>query len=134
MKEPSVDLLSLRTAIEKSWKPDTANLGVEAKDNPALGQCYPTSRVIQYFFPESEIVEGDVITPTSIEKHFWNVFLVRGGQVHLDLTWQQFPSVSSVKTWKILDRNNLGDSESTMKRVELLLERVRRNLVGSRLK
>ena len=133
MSSIHVDLLSLRTALEESWRPDTANLGVNVKGNPALGQCYPSSRVIQFFFPESEIAEGIVITPSSTaDKHFWNVFKVDDKDVPVDFTWQQFPPHSYVKSWKIRDRNHLNDSEPTIQRVNLLLERVKHQLAGSR--
>jgi len=57
MKSDSkIDFLDLRQAIEKSWQPDTAYGFVEEKGNPALGQCYPTSRVVQYYYPKSEVV------------------------------------------------------------------------------
>ena len=39
-------------------------------------------------------------------------------------TWQQFPQGSKVREYTILDRNQFGDSEPTVKRCELLLERV----------
>jgi hypothetical protein len=128
MDNPRVDQLRLREAIEKSWQRDTANLKVEESGNPALGQCYPTSRVVQHYFPETEIAEGEVLTPGGPEKHFWNVIRTRDGYLHIDFTWQQFPSGSSIRNWKIRDRRTLNDSPPTVKRVELLLSRVRRNL------
>lgn len=42
-----VEILTLRQALEASWRPETAYLNVEEEGNPALGQCYPTSRVIE---------------------------------------------------------------------------------------
>lgn len=114
----------LREAIEASWKPDTAYLGVSEEGNPALGNCYPTSRVVQHFFPKMEIVEGQVWTGTSTEKHFWNLLVSDGVEYHIDLSWQQFPHGSVVKEFKIRDRETLGDGEQTLKRVELLLGRV----------
>ena len=59
-----------------------------------------------------------------IETHFWNVLKVKDDLYHIDLTWQQFPQGSKVREYTILDRNQLGDSEPTVKRCELLLERV----------
>ena len=128
MAELNIDMLKLRQAIEASRKSDTAYLYVEELGNPALGQCYVTSRVVQHYFPEAEIVEGEVQTPKGIEKHFWNVFKSNGKELHIDLTWQQFPPVSIVKDWKIRDRHTLNDTPPTVERVELLLSRVRRIL------
>lgn len=42
------DLLLLREALEASWDEKTSYLGVKEKGNPALGQCYPTFRVVRY--------------------------------------------------------------------------------------
>lgn len=123
-----VNMLSLRCAIEASWKPDTAYLEVFEHDNPALGQCYPTARVVQHFFPLTEIAEGEVWTNNGIEKHFWNI--LRKGEIeyHIDFSWQQFPHGSYVKTHKVRDREALGDSDKTLKRIALLLDRVNTEL------
>ena len=122
------DLPRLREALEASWDEKTSYLAVKEKGNPALGQCYPTSRVVQHFFPETEIVKGRVWNGKEIETHFWNVLKVKDDLYHIDLTWQQFPQGSKVREYTILDRNELGDSEPTVKRCELLLERVNRYL------
>jgi len=119
-----VDMTQLREALESSWDSRTANLNMFEQGNPALGQCYPTSRVVQILFPETEIVEGQVRTDKGIEKHFWNVLVNGGTTYHIDFTWQQFPSGSSVISYKVRDRDMLGDSQGTVERVELLLQRV----------
>lgn len=124
-----VSILELREALEASWRPDTANLFADEAGNPALGQCYPTARVVQHFFPSAEIVEGNVMTPSGIEKHFWNCMKTPEGlEMHIDFTWHQFPRGSSVGTWQIRDRKSLGDSEPTLQRVALLLRRVKKHL------
>jgi len=120
---PKVDLLKLREALEASWDSKTSFQNAVKENNPALGQCYPTSRVVQIFLPEAEIVEGQVWTGISMEKHFWNVLKVDDELIHIDFTWQQFPHGSIIKSYKILDRNNLGDSQKTIDRVELLKKR-----------
>lgn len=122
------DLLQLREALETSWDEKTSYLAVKEKGNPALGQCYPTSRVVQHFFPETEIVKGKVWNGKEIETHFWNILKVKDDLYHIDLTWQQFPYGSKVRKYTILDRNELDDSEPTVKRCELLLERVNAHL------
>lgn len=118
------DLPQIREALEASWDEQTSYLAVKQEGNPALGQCYPTSRVVQHFFPETEIVKGKVWNGKEIETHFWNVLKVKDDLYHIDLTWQQFPQGSKVREYTILDRNQLGDSEPTVKRCELLLQRV----------
>lgn len=118
-----IDLLRLREALEASWDEKTSYLAVKEAGNPAIGQCYPTSRVIQHFFPETEIAKGKVWNGKEIETHFWNVLKVMNDLYYIDFTWQQFPPGSKVREYTILDRNQLGDSEPTVKRCELLLER-----------
>ena len=128
MNNTKVDMLQLRQAIEASWQSDTAYQHVEEKGNPALGQCYVTSRVIQNYFPDAEIVEGEVQTSGGIEKHFWNLFKTDSQELHLDLTWQQFPPGSTVKTWKIRARNTLDNSQDAVDRVDRLLNKVEQSL------
>jgi hypothetical protein len=120
-----MDMTKLREAIEASWKPDTAYHHVKEKGNPALGQCYVTSRVVQHYFPEAEIVEGEVLTDKGIEKHFWNMIITNNQRLHIDLTWQQFHHGSSVKNWKVRNRLTLNDSQQTIDRFDLLLKRVK---------
>lgn len=119
-----INLPHLREALEASWDEKTSYLAVKEAGNSSLGQCYPTSRVVQHFFPETEIVKGKVWNGKKIETHFWNVLKVKDNFYHIDLTWQQFPQGSKVREYTILDRNQLGDSAPTVKRCELLLERV----------
>ncbi len=124
MKPKNVSIVRLREALSCSWSKDTAYLGVSEENNPSLGNCYPTSRVVQFYFPNTEIVEGRVLTPAGEEKHFWNMIVVDGVEYHVDLTWQQFPPNSRVISYKIRDRNFFNDGEDATRRVELLKERV----------
>jgi hypothetical protein len=119
-----VSMLELREALEASWDAATAYGGVSEAGNPALGQCYPTSRVVQHFYPNVEIVEGEVWTGKSVEKHFWNVLIAEGNEYHIDLTWRQFSPGSAVCTFRIRDRETLGDSLPTVERCDLLRDRV----------
>jgi hypothetical protein len=127
-----IDMAQLREALEASWDSKTSYQSVLEKGNPALGQCYPTSRVVQHFFSDTEIVEGQVWTGRSTEKHFWNLLEVNGVMYHIDLTWQQFPHGSKVLNYKIRDRNGLGDSQKTTDRCELLRQRVTQYLVNKK--
>jgi hypothetical protein len=114
----------MRVALEASWDKKTSYQMALREGNPAFGQCYPTSRVVQLFYPEVEIVEGEVWTGESVEKHFWNLLVTDGVERHIDLTWQQFPDGSEVKNWRIRERESLGDGQDTVDRVSLLFERV----------
>jgi hypothetical protein len=127
-----INLLKLREALEASWNAATSYRGVSEAGNPALGQCYSTSRVVQHFFPNLEIVEGKVWTGKKVEKHFWNVLVSKGSQYHIDLTWQQFPPGSVIRGFKIRDRETLGDGPGTIERCDILRDRVASYLAGNR--
>ncbi|ACQ78534.1 hypothetical protein Bcav_0269 [Beutenbergia cavernae DSM 12333] len=126
-----VDLIAVREALEASWSSRTSYGGVWDERNPALGQCYPTARVVQHFFPSAEIVKGVVWTGVSHEVHFWNELRVGGGSVAVDLTWQQFPPGSVVVARQVLDRHALGDGATTLARCDSLLAGVRAHLGGT---
>jgi hypothetical protein len=117
-------MLELREALEASWDEATSYGCVSEPGNPALGQCYPTSWVVQQFYPEVEIVEGEVWTGKTVEKHFWNILLSQGNEYHIDFSWRQFPAGSAVRSFMIRDRETLDDGPATIKRRELLLQRV----------
>ena len=123
-----MDLITLREALEASWSAKTSYGGVWEEGNPALGQCYPTSRVVQHFLPTSEIVKGTVWTGVRHEIHFWCELKVGDAMVAIDLTWQQFPPGSVVTARETLDRNDLGDSPATVARCDLLLSDVEAHL------
>lgn len=90
----------------------------------AIGQCYPTSRVVQHYYPATEIIKGKVWTGAREEIHFWNGLPVGDEWYHIDLSWQQFPTASDVREFVVLDRRQLDDSEATLQRCALLLKRV----------
>lgn len=119
-----VDIIALREALEASWSPRTSYGGVWEEGNPALGQCYPTARVVQHFLPASEIVRGTVWTGTGLETHFWSELPIAEVTVAIDLTWQQFPPGSVVTARETLNRKKLGDGPSTVARCDLLLATV----------
>ena len=117
-------MLRLREALEASWDGQTAYGALEQAGNPALGQCYPTCRVVQHYYPATEIIKGKVWTGESEEIHFWNGLRVGDEWYHIDLSWRQFPVGSVVREFVALDRHDLGDSEATIQRCALLLKRV----------
>jgi hypothetical protein len=114
----------LLAALEASWDRSTAYLGAFEPGNAALGQCYPTARVVQSFFPRFEIARGRVDTGSSLEAHFWNVDPQAAPPEHVDLTWSQFPAASKVVDYELLDRNAFGDRPRTMLRCQVLLDRI----------
>ena len=121
-------MLRLREALEASWSREISYGSVEHAGNPAFGQCYPTSRAVQHYYPATEIIKGTVWTGRSEGVHFWNGLPVGGCFYHIDLSWQQFPPGSVVRGFAMLDRDSLNDSEATLHRCALLLRRVEHHL------
>jgi hypothetical protein len=117
-------MLRLREALRASWDTRTAYQAVAQAGNPALGQCYPTARLVQHFYPATEIIKGKVWTGATEEIHFWNGLPVGDTWYHIDFSWDQFPAGSAVREFAVLDRHDLGDSAATLERCALLLERV----------
>ena len=117
-------MLRLREALAASWDKRTAYLEVEQTGNPALGQCYPTCRAVQHYYPETEIIKGKVWTGKAVDVHFWNGLRVGNDWYHIDLSWQQFPAGSTIEGFVIIGRRELNDSEATTQRCALLLKRV----------
>ena len=125
-------MLCLREVLAASWDKRTAYLEAEEAGNPALGQCYPTSRVVQHYYPETEIIKGTVWTGETTEVHFWNGLRVGNDLYHIDLSWQQFPAGSTIEGFVIIERQELNDGEATMQRCALLLKRVGEYLTALR--
>ena len=125
-----LEMHRIREALEASWQPDTAYQHVVEEGNPALGQCYPTSRVVQHYFPETEVVRGFVWTGEREEMHFWNILEAAGVTVHIDFSWRQFPPGSVVRRYEPLAKDNV-DSEVTVQRIKTLLERVQNYLADN---
>ena len=117
-------MLRLREALTASWDKQTAYLEIEEIGNPALGQCYPTSRVVQHYYPETEIIKGQVWSGKTREVHFWNGARIGEKWYHIDLTWQQFPPGFVIQEFAVIERQELNDSERTIIRCALLLKRV----------
>jgi hypothetical protein len=122
-------MLRLREALEASWDKHTAYQAVEQAGNPAYGQCYATSRIVQHYYPATEIIKGKVWTGEREEVHFWNGLPVGEVWYYIDLTWQQFPRGSVIRELAVLERENLSDI-ATLQRCALLLTRVATYLEG----
>ena len=117
-------MLRLREALTVSWDKRTAYLEVEQMENPALGQCYPTSRTVQHYYLETEIIKGKVWTGKTLGVHFWNGLRSGDDWFHIDLTWQQFPVGSIIQEFVVIARQEFNASEATILRCELLYKRV----------
>jgi allophanate hydrolase subunit 1 len=63
------------------WGFSVVAQGAAQPGNPALGQCYPTARLIQRLDPRMEIVRGTVRAADSFHTHFWNALQVAEGSL-----------------------------------------------------
>lgn len=115
---------ALAAALRASWDVLTAYQGRFDPANPAAGQCYPTSRVVAWFYPDFEVVRGEICTGPGFEQHFWNVKTGSEGGEILDLSWEQFPSGSKVQQFDFLRTGPSADSQRTRDRCLTLLTRV----------
>jgi hypothetical protein len=77
-------MLRLREALEASWDKQTAYQNVEQAGNRAYGQCYPTSRVMQHFYPAAEIIKGKVWTGERVKRSIFGM-----------LCWSATPGITS---------------------------------------
>lgn len=121
-------LPALAAALRTSWDAATAYRGVFDPSNPAGGQCYPTSRVVQWLYPGFDVVCGEVWTGATLERHFWNLREGDGGGEKIDLSWEQFPAGSRIQRFERLQTAAADDSRGTQDRCALLLTRVLRCL------
>jgi hypothetical protein len=124
-------MVRLREALAASWDALTSYQRLVEEGNPAYAQCYATSRVVQRYFPATEIAEGKGVDWTSVECHFWNVLVVDGVEYHIDLTWQQFPHGSVVPDYRVCPCDEIMERPETVERVDLLADGVARFLVQS---
>jgi hypothetical protein len=115
---------ALAEALAASWDARTAYLGVHVPGNPALGQCYPTARVVQWFYPAFEVAVGEVAAGDRVERHFWNIRGSGADAEWLDFSWMQFPPGARVTRFEMLDLQAVQDSPATQARCALLMERV----------
>jgi hypothetical protein len=121
-------LLALARSLRASWDELTAYQGKFDPANPSAGQCYPTSRVVEWFYPDYEVVRGEVLTQAGIEQHFWNVRVGSVDAQKIDLSWDQFPPASTIVRFEFLFSNAFADSAGTQGRCLLLLTRALRHL------
>jgi|tagenome__1003787_1003787.scaffolds.fasta_scaffold19323099_2 hypothetical protein len=83
-----MDLLTLRTALERAWTATTTYCPEDWDEHdPAWGQCAVTSVLLAEAFG-GELLQGTADLPSGQRTaHYWN----RIDSIHVDLTWRQFP-------------------------------------------
>lgn len=131
----SISLQQLVRALQASWPVDAKNKvwGKWTPDNPARGQCVPSSLVVQDYFG-GDIVRYRMTNDDINETHYFNV--LDDGTV-IDSTRSQYKGAITMKPEPIdLAKNNfssvrercLADDE-TKERYEILKARVEEELI-----
>lgn len=118
---PTIRELSF--ALLKSWDADTAWKNKWVENVPDLNQCCVTALVVQDYFGGT-ILRSDM---SGGGKHYWNDTELYG---ELDLTFTQFGYLKQdiKKEVKSISRNKLLSYKDTLKRYEILRDRVRKEL------
>lgn len=127
MRDHIPSLSELTAALHKAWSGETSSWGDEwPSDNPARGQCVPSSLVVQDYYGGDLIrfaVRGEGIS----ENHYCN--LLKGGTL-LDTTRSQYkiPVTLQVHPVTLAGYANVRekrlDDEETRMRYEVLKRRV----------
>jgi hypothetical protein len=98
-------LLAIERAVRASWGPDVCDDPVDlarwSPDNPARGQCGPTTLVVNDLLGGALCV-GEVHLPDGSQRgyHWWN----RLAGLDLDLTLEQFDAGERVQEPRVLSR------------------------------
>jgi hypothetical protein len=122
-----MDLITLRTAIERAWTATTTYCPGEWEDqDPAWGQCAVTSvRVAESF--GGDLMQGTASLPSGVTtRHYWN----RVAGLPLDLTWRQFPAGTQLMDAETASREVLIANRWMEARYGELQANVRRELAG----
>lgn len=114
----------VKAALEQAWSADTSMVpGRWTGENPQLGQCAVTALIV------SDLCGGQVLVSkvNGEGSHYWNR-LPNGEDV--DLTFEQFPSGTSISPPRERDAEELLANEDTRRRYITLASRVRELLKG----
>lgn len=112
-------------AIRSSWAADTCAEGDWPEDNPAKGQCEPSSFVAWTYLGGDLVLARVLVNGDQVEHHYWN----RVDGEDLDLTREQFTEGEVIEEIDLLPYTFLAENMHTMKpemlrRIELMSERV----------
>lgn len=113
-----ITLEDLQKALKFSWSAETSvDPDNWTPENPAWGQCAITALIVQYYF-------GGNLLRSRVDKfgsHYWNK-LPNGEEQ--DLTRSQFPEGVAIPFGEKRTRDCVLSFQSTIKRYELLKQRV----------
>ncbi len=112
-------------AIRSSWSAETCAHETWGEDNPARGQCEPSSFVAWRYLGGDLVLASVLVDGEQVEHHYWN----RIDGEDIDLTREQFVNGEVVEEIQVLPDEFLAANMSTMKpvmlrRISVLSERV----------
>lgn len=118
----NLNINELSTILQKAWSRETCyprNRDEWTRRKPALGQCAVTALIVQEYF-------GGEIAYCRHLNHYWNKL---SDQSTIDLTRSQFPISAEICLDKIVNREDIMNSENakralTKERYEILKHRV----------
>jgi len=117
-----ITLKDLKKALKNSWSRETSSDPNNwTSENPAWGQCAVTALIIQDYFG------GDLLRAAieGIGSHYWNQ-LPDGSEI--DLTKIQFLTAITIPAGEIRLREYVLSYPATVKRYEILKQRVEKYL------
>lgn len=125
-------LTDLEKTLQKSWSKETSYCPNEWNElSSALGQCAVSALVVNDYFG-GEIIWAEVLLPDGKKiSHYFNLI----GNKDIDLTRSQFPKDTIIpagvekKKGFATTREFMLSNENTVRRYELLKEKVKNNLV-----
>jgi hypothetical protein len=123
LERRGISLDHLGAAIAASWTRTTSSASASwTVENPALGQCAVTALVIQDYFG-GDLLRAEVCGVS----HYWN--RLPDGRF-VDLTRSQFQGLSQMPDPETRDRDYVLSYPATLRRYDLLRDRVAARMMG----
>ena len=117
------EINKINYALINSWSKETSYELVKdnwSLKNKSLGQCAITSLIIQDYLGGDIVFAETIFDNSSVINHYWNFI----DNIDYDLTIQQFTSNYKFINKKIVSRNTLLRNLDTLKRYQILKEKV----------
>lgn len=117
------EINKINYALINSWCKETSYELVKdnwSLKNKSLGQCAITSLIIQDYLGGDIVFAETIFDNSSVINHYWNFI----DNIDYDLTIQQFTSNYKFINKKIVSRNTLLANLDTLKRYQILKEKV----------
>ena len=112
-------------AVRSCWSAETSANDHWSGDNPAKGQCEPSSFVAWRYLGGDLVVAKVLVDGEQVEHHYWN----RIDGEDIDLTRAQFTNGEVIEVMRVLPSDFLAENMNEMKpgmlrRIELMSRQV----------